>query len=297
MKKAAVLMATYNGALYLTEQIDSILDQTYSELSLYIRDDGSLDGTTDILDRYIDRPNVHVIMGEHLGYPMCFWELLKMNIDADFVFFSDQDDVWLKNKVEKAVSHIEKFDGDVPVCYYSAFYLCDSQMNILSKELPNGGGCLSDVLFDRAGFEFTMMFNRAGYEGLLENMPVSPVRGPWMAWYFAGCGKILADDQAYAMYRRHGTTVTSDMSLLGTMKWRMRKFIKGRGLSEYKNAIKDIKIVFYDKLSEEDKKLVDLFASDKYFKNVLKRVFYSHRLRKKAMDEVILRLLFLANML
>lgn len=297
MKKVVVLMATYNGERYLEEQIDSILGQTHRDLRLYIRDDGSSDGTLDILDGYKLRTNVNVIMGEHLGYPACFWELIKLNIDADYYFFSDQDDVWFDNKVSSAIEYMEKNSKDEPTSYYSAYYLCDSNKNIISKELPNGGKCLSDVLFDRAGFEFTMMFNKKGYDGLLENMPISPVRGPWMGWYFAGCGSILADEQAYAIYRRHENTVTADMSAVGVLKWRITKFIRGKGLTEYKAAIKDIRCVFYDKLNDNDKKLVDLFADNRYFRNVLRKVFYPSRFRRNVMDEILLRVLFLIDKL
>ena len=61
-------MSTYNGEKYVAEQIDSILDQTYKDIHLYIRDDGSTDGTMDVLKRYVKDPRVTVYEGKNVGY-------------------------------------------------------------------------------------------------------------------------------------------------------------------------------------------------------------------------------------
>ena len=107
-------MATYNGAKYLREQIDSILSQTNDQWHLYIHDDGSKDGTVEILNDYATRCPETVTV---LDYPsqdgalQNFMSLLE-KVEADYYMFSDQDDVWFPEKIEKQVQAI----GDHDIC-------------------------------------------------------------------------------------------------------------------------------------------------------------------------------------
>ena len=96
-EKVAILMSTYNGEKYLTEQIESIQKQTNNNWHLYIRDDGSTDKTPIILSDFAKYDKrITFFNREHicnLGVVKSFMNLLA-NIDADFYMFSDQDDVW-----------------------------------------------------------------------------------------------------------------------------------------------------------------------------------------------------------
>ncbi len=299
MDKAVVLMATYNGEKYVREQIDSILNQTYKNLELYIRDDGSSDGTLKILDSYADDSRVHIIKGSRLGYPDCFWSLFKDDIEADYYFFADQDDYWLPQKVEKAVEKLRKFKNK-NVCYYSRYVICDSGLNkvSISPDIRNRQR-LVNVLFEVPGLEFTMALTKKARENLLSNLPIKcGGRGTWMAMYFAGCGRIVTDSEPLALYRRHESTVTSsNMSFCGMFIWRFKQFILGNSLKSYKMILKEIKSVFYNELSDYDKSLVDLFTCDSYFKSIIPKLFFPRRLRRNVTDEISLRILFLLNRL
>lgn len=78
--KAAVLMSTYNGARFIREQLDSILDQTGEfELDLWVRDDGSTDGTKDILNDYESRGLLRWYTGENLGPAQSFLDLVRQH--------------------------------------------------------------------------------------------------------------------------------------------------------------------------------------------------------------------------
>ncbi len=97
--RVQVLMSTYNGERFLEEQIESLLSQSWKNLEILIRDDGSTDGTMEILERYCMRySNIQVFAGENVGVAKSFFELLEES-DGDFVAFCDQDDVWLEHKV------------------------------------------------------------------------------------------------------------------------------------------------------------------------------------------------------
>ena len=132
----AILMATYNGAKYLREQIDSILSQTSGLWHLYIHDDGSKDGTIEILNDYATRCAETVTV---LDYPsqggalQNFMSLLE-KVEADYYMFSDQDDVWYPTKVEKsylAMKEQEALHPDKPIIVHSDVRVVDSQLNVL----------------------------------------------------------------------------------------------------------------------------------------------------------------------
>lgn len=102
-KSVQVVMSTYNGEKYLKEQIDSILSQEGVDVRLYIRDDGSSDRTTDILASYQEHKNVKIEKGNNLGFAKSFLTALDECDEADYYAFSDQDDVWEKDKLSTAI--------------------------------------------------------------------------------------------------------------------------------------------------------------------------------------------------
>lgn len=132
MSKVNVVLSTYNGEQYLAEQLDSIRQQTYADWTLLVRDDGSTDGTAEILRRYAsaDARIRFVNEGEparNLGFVASFYELVKLE-PADFVVFSDQDDVWLPTKLEVLLAEAATHDNSVPVLYYSRWQAVDENL-------------------------------------------------------------------------------------------------------------------------------------------------------------------------
>lgn len=105
----SVCMATYNGELFLKNQIDSILSQLGEDSELIISDDGSSDGTINIIKQYNDaRIRLFINRGKH-GYTPNFYNALKY-ARGKYIFLSDQDDIWCENKVKICVSYLEKYD-------------------------------------------------------------------------------------------------------------------------------------------------------------------------------------------
>ena len=113
-KTIDILMATYNGEKYLEEQIESILNQTYKNIRLIISDDESKDGTRKILEEYEKKDNrIKVFYQENnLGYVKNFEFLLKQ-VENDIFMLSDQDDVWLPEKVEKSYKILQEQNADL----------------------------------------------------------------------------------------------------------------------------------------------------------------------------------------
>lgn len=115
MKKIIVLMSTYNGELYLEEQLRSIINQKFTEdeyeVQILVRDDGSSDKTIPILEKYREKGLLDYYTGKNMGYPKSFWHLLKNADDADYYAFADCDDVWFEDKLARAVERLSREGG------------------------------------------------------------------------------------------------------------------------------------------------------------------------------------------
>jgi len=137
VKKIAILLAVYNSSLYLNELINSIVNQSYLDWTLYIRDDGSTDGTLNIVNDYCNIYSSNIILLEDKvkgrGSKNSFmWLLSKVN--SDYYMFCDHDDVWLPNKIEKSISQmlvIEKMHLNSPIIVHSDLAVTDNHLNII----------------------------------------------------------------------------------------------------------------------------------------------------------------------
>ena len=137
-KSVQVVMSTYNGEKYLKEQIDSILSQEGVDVRLYIRDDGSSDRTTDILASYQEHKNVKIEKGNNLGFAKSFLTALDECDEADYYAFSDQDDVWEKDKLSTAIEILEEESQSTPLLYCSALQRVDENLNPLHVQSYHG---------------------------------------------------------------------------------------------------------------------------------------------------------------
>lgn len=110
MDTVAVVMSTYNGEKYLREQLDSIIAQKDVIVSLYVRDDGSCDGTKEILNEYAEKhENIIVDFAQNVGVGNSFMNALYSTPDSyDYYAFADQDDIWCENKLYEAIKFLKE---------------------------------------------------------------------------------------------------------------------------------------------------------------------------------------------
>lgn len=146
-------MATYNGEKYLVEQLDSIINQTYHNWNLLIRDDNSTDKTLEIIQNYHKKDKRIKILKDNkgnLGIVRNFEELLKSS-ESEFIMFSDQDDIWVENKLDMYLKMIEKIKNKGFMIHSDAILFDKNKSNILkdtfiSKKAINRG--LENVFFN-----------------------------------------------------------------------------------------------------------------------------------------------------
>ena len=132
--KVVVLLSTFNGDKFLQEQLDSLFTQTYNNIYIYVRDDGSTDLTCDILKCFEDKySNFEVVYGSNIGVVKSFMSLLKMvPADGSFVAFCDQDDIWLNDKVTRSVEKLKLLPAKEVGLYFSNYQLVDAELNYIS---------------------------------------------------------------------------------------------------------------------------------------------------------------------
>lgn len=131
MAKIDILMATYNGEKYLVEQIESILNQTYSDFNLLIYDDNSTDSTIKILKEYERKDErIKVFFNEkNVGSNKNFRNLLK-KVTNNFFMFCDQDDVWHNDKIEKSLKKIIEEKADL---VFTDLEIVDENLQLVNK--------------------------------------------------------------------------------------------------------------------------------------------------------------------
>jgi glycosyltransferase involved in cell wall biosynthesis len=133
MEKIDILLATYNGEKYIKEQLDSILNQSYFNFNLIISDDKSTDNTAEILKEYAkkdDRIKIY-IQEENLGVIKNF-EFLLSKVESDYYMLSDQDDIWLKDKISKSYEKLIQENLDL---VFSDLEVVDENLNIIHNSM------------------------------------------------------------------------------------------------------------------------------------------------------------------
>jgi glycosyltransferase involved in cell wall biosynthesis len=230
MNRVDILLGTYNGAPFLSEQIDSILGQSYTEWKLLIRDDGSTDKTKEIVRRYRDRYPDRIIVREdgfgNLGAAMNFSKLLEYS-SAPYVMFCDQDDLWLPDKIAstlKKMRELENQTSNTPLLVHTDLKVVDIHLDPIddsywSYQGLNPDYCtLNRLLVQNVITGCTVMINRPLVE-LSADIPGDAIMHDWWIGLIAAAfGRIEALPVATVQYRQHsGNDTGADAFGLATI--------------------------------------------------------------------------------
>jgi len=214
--KISICMATYNGARYIEQQIESILAQSSQDWQLIIRDDGSDDNTVSIIENYAAKyqGKIKLIKDDdsQLGATLNFGHLLE-NTDTEYIMFSDQDDVWLPNKIELTLNVMkatEQIYQDKPVLIHTDLKVVDSDLNIIADSMwsyqklsPEIGDDLSKIMAQNVVTGCTMMINRKASD-VSTPIPAEAIMYDWwIAMNVARYGKIVYLSAPSILYRQH----------------------------------------------------------------------------------------------
>lgn len=271
-----VMMATYNGEKYVTEQINSILEQEGVNVTLLISDDGSSDATPRICFRYADDlPNVRFSVNEkNKGLAKNFMDMLYSS-DAtsfDYFAFSDQDDYWMPNKLNKAIEAIAAA-GEGPRLYYSDVCNVDEQLNGGSREygaFAPYSDSLGLLLTINWASGCTMVFNSAFTSALQQYVPDSwpRIHDGWVHLVARALNAQVPDlEHAYIKRRISGRNQVGERGLnkLGFQRVKAIVEVLSSGSDHgFTDAASHLLEGYGDSMTKEDKELVVRFVSGRF---------------------------------
>ncbi len=297
-KLVQILMSTYNGEIYLREQIDSILKQKGVKVKLLIRDDGSNDGTVQILREYEKKyKNICVYCGENLGACNSFLDILKyVDTNSEYFAFSDQDDVWNEYKLQRAIQKISN-EKNVPTLYCGQYITVNKKMEKIKYKYKKNNHI--DDIFGNALIEScctggTVVFNVSLLNLLQERIPKNAYMHDWWCYLVAAAlGKIIYDEKPYLFYRQHENNV---LGVKGNIYTRFLKRIKNyNNLRLYvPKQLEDLKNLYVDKLSDKQMKQINCIINKN--KNPILRlsIFTTKGIKRcNKMDDILYKIMFL----
>jgi glycosyltransferase involved in cell wall biosynthesis len=240
LPEVQVLLATFNGERFLREQIDSILAQDYENVRVLARDDGSSDGTVEILRDYAERfPRRFQVMQSGAtteGAKENFLLLMKAST-ADYISFSDQDDVWLPEKVRLTRHAMDKLEArwgtDIPLLVFTDLQVVDDKLNVLHKSFwahmnidPGRINRLAELLVQSVVTGCTAMLNRRLVELSLRMPHEASMHDRWIALLASVKGKSSVVKAQTVLYRQHDRNVVGiGRNAIGTEE-RNRPFLE-----------------------------------------------------------------------
>lgn len=231
-----VIMATYNGEKYIREQLDSILNQTYGDIRIIVRDDGSKDGTVDIVREYAAKyPGTVTLVEDDAKCGSSrsnFMQAMKY-ATADYIMFSDQDDFWLPDKIQGTFDRMLQIEGEIgkdkPVLVFGSYRPVDEALNDIGG---NAAGrqeaayklAFTNLLVQNYVNGCLMMVNRALAERMGDFDDRILMHDWWAALIAAGSGRVEHIDKVQMLYRQHGDNVVGSVNVK-SFRYRLRKLM------------------------------------------------------------------------
>jgi glycosyltransferase involved in cell wall biosynthesis len=214
-------MATFNGQKYIKEQLESILCQLSPYDEVIISDDTSTDNTIDIIKECKDA-RIKIISGPKLGVVKNFEHAIQ-HASGDVIFLTDQDDVWLSNKVEVSLKHLRN-----NILVVSDCMVTNSELDIISQSFFTRHGSRPGLwrnLIKNHYMGCCIAFNRELLFAALPFPKSLPMHDWWLGIVAECIGTVMFIDEGLILYRRHDsnvsdTSIVSKTSLATKLKWR-----------------------------------------------------------------------------
>ncbi|HFI0620383.1 TPA: glycosyltransferase family 2 protein [Streptococcus suis] len=267
--KVNILMSTYNGQQFLAEQIRSIQEQSYTDWTLFIRDDGSSDNTKEILKDFERQDSrIHLIdsdKSDNLGVIKSFHKLVNHD-RADYYFFSDQDDVWLPNKLELSLKEAQNYPADLPLMVYMDLKVVNQDLEIMTESMVKSQSHHANTELVQELTENTVtggvaMINHALAEKWQETDDIL-MHDWYLALLASAFGNLVFIDQPGELYRQHSDNVLGAR----TLSKRFKKWIRPHILFAVywdliKNSQKQARHLLQMPLSQSNRELIEAFIT------------------------------------
>lgn len=296
-----VLLSSYNGAKYIEDQVRSILTQRGVRVWLVIRDDGSTDKTPEILTRLAgEHDNISIRLKENVGFIKSFFDLLKnADVNSEFYSFSDQDDIWLPDKLVVGVSALS-IKSDTPAMYCSRTEYVNASLRHLSfspAHKPQKIG-FGNALVQNVATGCTIILNGDARKLIVENLPESCLAHDWWVYLVVSAfGSVIYDQAAHIKYRQHGGNVVgASSSFITNAIKRTRRFFGSLRDNKTSSQITEFNRIFKSKMTPDQVSIVEKILRAN--RNMLGRISLVCRgfyWRQNLVDDFLLRVVILAG--
>ena len=291
-EKIDVLLATYNGEKYLKEQIDSILNQTYSNIRLVISDDCSKDNTREIIKEYEEKDDrvISYFHEKNLGYVKNF-EFLLTKVENEIYMLSDQDDVWLPTKIEHTYNKMVETNADL---VFTDLEVVDENLKMMYPSFNDYMKLSRKIKKYKNDYRLQYLYNcvtgctlmsKKKFLDMILPIPTQSkyaIHDTWIATAIANNGKVEYLDEKTILYRQHGNNqVGTEKVSHGFEKLdQVRELFINVKLGLFETYVQNDRI-FNDKLKKENKEALEYFKMIENKKNVNFRKWnVFHRLYK-----------------
>jgi len=249
MNKIAILLAVYNGEPYLKAQLDSILNQSYKNWKLYIRDDSSTDNSVQIINEYVSQftDKIQLINDDNGNLGSCnnFFKLIEYAKNFDYYMLADQDDIWYKDKIEVSINKMIEIENKIgpfkPILLHTDLEVVDEKSEKISQSFWNYqkmdikiGNLPYKLLLQNIVTGCTVIFNNQLKEKL-HTLPKNViVHDWWIALVASVFGKVEVIESPTIKYRQHASNVA------GAKNVNLKHFINRlMRLNEVKQGLKN----------------------------------------------------------
>jgi len=265
-----IIVATYNGALYLREQLDSLVNQTFRDYEVLIGDDASTDDTLVILKAYAAKySNITLVQNEvQLGFVRNFEKLLTAS-KTKYIAFCDQDDIWYIDKLQKAIEALERIaKEDTPLLFHSDLRVVNGEKKILFNSFFQMRGYAFphkrsvDIMLGRSGvMGNSMVINKVLKEKVLPFPKELVVHDYWIALVNELFGERITFKKPLLDYRLHHNNSSNSLEKVNENK--LLNYLFDRSLRlPYQNIKRELLLESLTKrftLEVKDKKMVEVF--------------------------------------
>jgi len=291
-----ILLAAYKGGEYLPVQLDSILEQTFQDFAVYIRDDASPDNTVDIMNYYVRNypGKIRIIENDQPSGSAKnnFFKLIDYpEYDGEYFMFCDQDDFWLPEKIQITLDEMrlteEQTGRDKPILIHTDLEVVDQNLQTTARSFVKYQGLkpkqksLQNLLVQNNVTGCAVMVNRALLElsklGRVEQSnepnPVGARPAPpqavlmhdwWMGLIAAAMGEIRFVDRQTIKYRQHQSNQVGAKNIYDPKYIVSQIKTKLKNKEKYASTSAQAKLfyeIFGDKLADDKRKLLDKYTS------------------------------------
>lgn len=241
MPKVVVLLATYNGEKYILEQLKSLANQTYEDFTCYIHDDGSTDATVSICVEFCRQHKKQFFLFDYPktgGARNNFFSLID-RVDADYVFFCDQDDIWKPDKMQKMLDAARKYEGRDNGCLtFCDLKVVDEKLNIQAESFYR----MTHAQIEKINYKNTIVKGYIpGCALMIDKVLLDKARRHqdlrniiMHDWWIVAIAYLTQADIVYlqeplVLYRQHAANAigAKDMSTVDRIRETMKRFVNG----------------------------------------------------------------------